>query len=252
MSTINLLPEDYLERRAQQRANILCLILFGVVMAGLGGAAVVTEGKAQNTRVVREQVNRDYEEAGKLISEFQQLESKKKEVVLKAQVAADLLERVPRSYLLACLTNALPHGASLREVTLKTTQPSKAAKLDKPSKFKTGPAGNNKPAATAQRMPLKVALDVTGLAQNDVQVAQFINAMSRNRLMASVDLVYSEETKYGEAVIREFQVTLVLKPDAEVDFDTQADTPPAPLLDAQAEPSKQAAPAESANEGVKP
>ena len=250
MSTINLLPEDYLERRAQQRANILCLILFGVIMAGLGGAAVVTEGKAQNTRVVREQVNRDYEEAGKLISEFQQLESKKKEVILKAQVAADLLERVPRSYLLACLTNALPHGASLREVTLKTTQSAGATKLEKPSKFKTNSAA--KKAVAAQRMPLKVALEVTGLAQNDVQVAQFINAMSRNRLMASVDLVYSEETKYGEAVIREFQVTLVLKPDAEVDFDTQADEPPAPLQDAQAEPSKQAEPAESANEGVKP
>jgi len=41
MNAVNLLPEDYLKRRAERRANITFLELFVIVMAGVLCAAFI-------------------------------------------------------------------------------------------------------------------------------------------------------------------------------------------------------------------
>ena len=221
MSTVNLLPQDYLVRRSQQRANVLCLILFAVVMVGVVCAAVVSEQKAARARRDREQVYVEYRQASQLIARMQELEHKKTDVVSKAQMASELLERVPRSYLLATVTNALPASGSLTEVKLLTTQPkvAKAAAKQK-SKFRARravrAAAAKKAETPTKRPPPQVSVEVTGLAQTDVHVAQFISRMHNCPLMRSVELAYSEEDEVGEAVVRKFLVTMELNPSATV------------------------------------
>src|SRR4030042_4436381 len=118
MSLVNLLPDDYIARQAQWRTNLLCTALFGVVMAGIVGAALVSEHNYARTRLVREQVNQSYADAAKLLEQMQTLEVKKKKLLDKAAGTTNLLERVPRSYLLATVTNALPEGGSLTKFIL--------------------------------------------------------------------------------------------------------------------------------------
>lgn len=228
MSTINLLPEDYLHRRAQQRANILCLGLFSVVMASVVGAAVVGERKARETRQVREQINREYEEAGRLITQLQQLEAKKQQVLAKAQVASELRERVLRSYLLASVTNAMSEGMAIRALNLTTTvlhsEPAKPA-ATAGTKFQSRGVLRDKapePASDANRVQTAVQLEVIGLAKTDVQVAQFISRMSANALVQSVDLEYSAEADYQKVKVREFKVIVNLKPGAQLEGDMNA------------------------------
>lgn len=221
MSTINLLPEDYIERRAQQRANVLCLILFGVVMAGVVAAAVVSEEQARRVRQTREQVNERYRQASQLIGQIEQLQSKKRQVIAKAQMAAELLERVPRSYLLASLTNALPPGGSLTRVKLETKQPRpKQRETKAKSKFRARAIrqGQRQKQAKIDRPPLKVTLEVDGLAETDVQVARFIANVQNNPLMKSVELVFSEEKEIDDVMVRSFRITMELKPGAEVEI----------------------------------
>ncbi len=228
MSTVNLLPEDYLEHRAQQRANILCLVLLSVVIGGVIAAAVVSEDLALQVRKERDEVNEEYRQAGKLIEQMQELEGKKAMALAKAEMAAGLLERVPRSWLLASLTNALPTGASLTQVTLKTERPNSAVVRSK-SKFRSrsaqrGKAKKESKAETkVKREPLKVKIEVVGLAATDVQVAQFIANMQDNPLMRSVELAYTEEKTIDEETVREFQVLMELIPNAEVEIDQGAE-----------------------------
>ena len=40
MSNINFVPDDYVQSNESRRANLMCLVLFSVVMAGLGGSFV--------------------------------------------------------------------------------------------------------------------------------------------------------------------------------------------------------------------
>ncbi len=211
MSTINLLPENYLQRRFQSRANVICLILFVVVISGVICAAAVSKRSTARTLAIRDRVNASYAEAAKLISQMHKLEAQKVEMLRKAELTASLVERVPRSTLLAVVTNALPDGASLQTLGLQTqrlikrAEPAESGKQTG-SKLKTKP--RKTPSASDQTT---VSLEITGLAATDVQVARFIANLARNPLTASVDLVYSEQKMVKDVTVREFQIRTVLK-----------------------------------------
>jgi len=214
MSTINLLPEDYLQRRRQHRGNLICAVLFGVVIVSICGAAVVSEQSSRRTREVCDRMSAAYADAAKLIDEVHQLEKQKANMLEKAKRSAALMERMPRSYLLAMLTNALPEGASLRSVRM-VVQTIGEVEAEKP-KGKAAAAAAKPPAET-KAPQLSVALSVTGRAATDVQVARFIARLAAHPLTDVVDLSYSKESAdQKEKGTREFQLSIILKPDADV------------------------------------
>jgi Tfp pilus assembly protein PilN len=207
MSTVNLLPQDFLRNRARKRANTLCLILFAVVIAGVVAAGMVTDQSGRTTREVCEQVNRSYAEAAKLIEQVHELQDQKALLTSKAEHAAALQERVPRSYILGALANACPERACLLSVRLDTKMldPDKTSKFDAVASQRTGKAA-----------PLFVDLQVTGQAGTDVDVARFITELARNPLLSNVDLVYSEARDVNKSVVREFQVKMEIQPGMDV------------------------------------
>ena len=54
MSTINLLPGDYLRQRRGRRVNLVFLVLFSVVVSSVFGAYVVTSRSKNHTLEVRD------------------------------------------------------------------------------------------------------------------------------------------------------------------------------------------------------
>jgi len=221
MSTINLLPEDYLTRRYQNRANTVCIILFSVVMAGVGAATLVSERNSWRTRQVRDRVNASYAEAAKLLTQMQKLEATRRQMVKKAKSTASLLERVPRSYLLATLARALPSHCALAKVELSMARPKRHRTVAKGKKFAA--IKKNKARAKAKNSMPPMALAVTGLAATDVEVGEFITNLNANPLLMSVDLDYSQEKvlrtgkdSKHQLRVREFKVTMELRPDVDV------------------------------------
>jgi len=212
MSTINLLPDDYIQRRREHRANIMCLCLFVVVMAGVLGAWAASEIRRGHTQEVRDRVNASYAEALKRIEQMQQLQIRKARMLAKARDAAELIERVPRSYLLSQVTNALPEGASLLEFRLypKEVQPAEPT-TPRGTKFAKARAARTEPARQ-----VLVKIDVTGQAATDVQVAQFMANLLRHPLLESVELDYSEQKLLDEVAVREFTITMTVKPNVDV------------------------------------
>jgi Tfp pilus assembly protein PilN len=212
MSTINLLPEDYLQRRRQHRGNMICTVLFGVVIVSICAAAVVREQSIRRTREVCDRMSAAYADAAKLIDEVHHLEKQKANMLDKAKRSASLMERMPRSYLLAMLTNALPKGASLKSVRMVI----QVVGEGEGDKSKTKAAAIKAPAA--QKAPqLVMALSITGKATTDVQVARFIARLAAHPLTDVVDLSYSKESKDPQDKgTREFQLSVILKPDTDV------------------------------------
>jgi len=221
MSTINLLPEDYLQRRRQHRGNMICMVLFGIVIVSICGAAVVREQSTRRTREVADRMNIAYADAAKLIDEVHQLENQKANMLEKAKRSTALMERMPRSYLLAMLTNALPEGASLTSVRMVV----QVVGESQASSPKTKAAAVKAP--TAARAPqVAVALSVSGKAATDVQVARFIASLAAHPLTDVVDLSYSKESRDPQDKgTREFQVSVMLKTDADVLDAVRAEPP---------------------------
>jgi Tfp pilus assembly protein PilN len=212
MGIINLLPQDYIAGRYRRRANWVCSILFAVVMAGVVGAAFVSDQSRRHTLEVSRRVDGDYAEAAKLIAQMQQLELQKTLMLTKAGGSSALMERVPRSFLLGMLTNSLPKGASLSAVELDTRRTISSGPA--PAKAPSTSGGPPSPPPTP---PLVVVMDVKGLASTDVEVARFIANLARNPLAASVDLAYSQEKLVDGSSMREFQIKIELKNNSQVD-----------------------------------
>jgi Tfp pilus assembly protein PilN len=216
MSTINLLPDDYVHGRQRRRTNSLCLTLFAVVIAGVAGATVVLGRGLKTTQEVLTQVDQEYQDASKVIQRMQTLEKEKEDLHAKALASAALMERVPRSTLLGAIALALPKNCSMTRFELETHKQAPA-----PAAVKALAGKKGAKYAAAQKivrdLPLLVSLKITGLAATDVEVARFIAGMARNPIVDVVDLVYSQEkvVNKNDPPAREFQVRIELKPDAD-------------------------------------
>ena len=56
----SFLPSDYIVQKAESRANIVCLILFGTVLFGVVGAFLVTHRAWNTVREQQRQINAEY------------------------------------------------------------------------------------------------------------------------------------------------------------------------------------------------
>ena len=222
MDNVDFLPEDYLHRKAQQRTNLLCLVLFFTVTAGVIAAFVVTEKRHAETLDLRDQVNSEFAEASKRLKQLKTMESQRATMMRKAEVTATLLERVPRSFLMAEITNSLPAGVSLIDFEMKTQvkkMPRQVKKQSKYEKRKRRKRGRNKVEEQKDEVEIpitEVLLELTGLAATDVQVAQFIATLGRSSLFEEIGLAFSEESKLEDELLRKFRVMIRIHSDADV------------------------------------
>ena len=227
---LSFLPDDYMEKKLRRRTNAILGTLFLVVVSSIGGTFVWKERTIQQLQKQRAQLQTEMAEAAKPIEQFKQMQDKQRTLAQQAELTASLLERVPRSYLLAEITNGIPSGVSLLD-------------FDMVSRLRNGNSGGSKnaPAAapSAPAMPpvsqarvYDVLMRLTGIASTDVQVAQFISKLNRSDLLKEVNLVVSDEFKQGNDTVRKFQIEMSLNPEAQVSLDDikrKTDTAAAPL-----------------------
>lgn len=223
---LSFLPDDYLEQKKNRRTNLICAILFIIVMAGISSAFMISERRMRDIEHRHAEATRDYTDAARRIEQVQKMQDQQRKMAHQAELTASLLEKVPRSFLLAEVTNALPGGVSLLDMALEShlkSQPTPAPK----SAFEQRTAGNAIPIDTRTEPRMyDVAMRLTGIADSDVQVAQLINRLSRSKLLLDVNLVISDRFDKQDAKLRKFQIEMKLNPDASVQraFDTSTKT----------------------------
>jgi Tfp pilus assembly protein PilN len=211
MSIVNLLPDDYLKRRGQQRANILCCVLFLVVMVGVTGASLMLEKSSDHTEAVAREVDDDFARASRLIDQLQTLEKEKTQLLGKASNTASLMERVPRSYLLGFVTNARPKGVWLTKVVLNTKVKTGGVPAARGRSAKKRAMARTRSRNSGKGPLTSVTMELVGLAFTDVEVARYITRLRSNAMVKSVELVYSIEQKSKDPdkqPLRGFQLTL--------------------------------------------
>jgi Tfp pilus assembly protein PilN len=220
MLNINFVPDDYIQGNESRRANLMCLVLFMIVMAALGGSfvtikmrqnAVSARDKLVDARIARER---------ETIKQFEELQARRKEMMKTALVTAQLLEPVPRSVLLASLTNNLPAGVSLLKVSFIQKEPKQTGATAPANKYQA--AKVQTPAAQTPASPeksLETYVDIGGIAPSDLQVAAYIERLSTSSLLANVALVESKEYKIEDTTFRRFRLTAMLQNDVHLTRD---------------------------------
>ncbi|MDP9172609.1 MAG: PilN domain-containing protein [Planctomycetota bacterium] len=216
---MSFLPDDYLDRKAQRRSNVMCALLAVIVIGTIGAAFTVTERMNRTVDDENAAVTAQYTEAAKEITQVQQLQTKQRQMAHEAELSASLLEKVPRSTILAEITNALPPGVSLLDFVLDAKRRPPA--VPTPDKMKSilppnGMAVADSAPVLAEPMEYDVTLKLTGIADTDVQVSSFISQLSHSKLLTDVNLLISDEYAMADQKLRRFQLEMKLSPTADV------------------------------------
>jgi len=220
MININFVPEDYLQNSESQRTNLMYLLLLAIVMIALG-ASFMTIKIRQKALIAKEKiVNTKMTQAQESIKKFEALQAKRKIMLKTALTTAELIEPVPRSILLASLTNNLPTGVSLLRLNLIQKQPKNTNSAVATSKYNQEQAKKNasqedsqSPSAIAQNPEkfLETHMDIEGIAPSDLQVAAYIEQLCDSSLLDNVALVESKEHKIEDTTFRQFKLTAMLR-----------------------------------------
>ncbi len=220
---VNFLPEDYVEKKAQHRTNVICLVLFLLVMAGVAGGFLITDKKQEEIDKCAADMNQQMVQANNSLKQMELLEKKKQTMMQKASISASLMEPVPRSLLLATITNNLPTGVSLLDYSLDTKTTAVNSKTEDKNAAKTRDkrrAASKKKADEPEeekqviQQLYETKVELSGLAPSDMQVAQLIANLNKCLLFSQVNLVFSEENTVNEEVLRKFRLMIMLDPKA--------------------------------------
>jgi len=218
MVNINFVPDDYVQSNESRRTNLIYLVLFAVVMTALGGSFVSIKIRQRACITSEELINARMTEIKEAIKQFEELQTKKREMMKTALTTAELLEPVPRSILLASLTNNLPAGVSLLEVNLIQKQSKQNSTAPRTSKYQAAQARTSQANGSQQQKSepenpeklLVTHIDIGGMAPSDLEVASYIEQLSNSSLLDNVALVESKEYKMDDTTLRQFKLSAML------------------------------------------
>lgn len=227
--TNSFLPEDYIDHRAASRASAIGLTLFIIVMACVSAAFLVTNRRWKVIRDRQDTINILYTQEAQKIEQLKQLETQRSQMMDRAEITAALLERVPRSVLLAELITSMPHEVTLLELTLKSKRieaPPAAVPVAPKDAPKPRGLGGKSPTADpkadakpeAQRpMPPKFQflLTIVGVAAVNNDIAEYMSKLQACPLLANVELQYIKETILNDVGMRRFEIGAEIRPEAD-------------------------------------
>lgn len=214
---LSFLPDDYLERKARRRANALCAGLSVIVMGAIAFAFWTSERSMREIEARNTKIGKDYADAAKSIEQANRIEAQQQKIVRQADLAASLVEKVPRSNLLAEFTNRLPAGTSLLDLSLESRPRPVAQPVNTNGLTNNqGPRGQPTPPAAPTPVEYDVHLKLTGIADTDSQVAEFMSKLTACNLVTGVSLIFTDQYKQADREMRRFQIELMQDPKAEV------------------------------------
>jgi Tfp pilus assembly protein PilN len=242
---VSFLPADYIQRRAETRANLITLSLFGVVMFGVVAAYFVTNRQWLRVRDEQASVNEEYAQEAAKIEQLRELDAQKAALLERAAITNSLVEKVPRRVLIEELVARMPENVTLTDLKLTTAKDKdvKAASPGAPQiRNLSGSAKNSTDSAAKPAPPKpgskKIAgkgeakdqeakqpkivptvynyrLSVIGVATTNNDVADYLAGLKQSTVFENVDIKYIQPKMLDKAEMRGFEIELSIRKDVD-------------------------------------
>lgn len=229
----SFLPEDFVVETRERRTGVLAAVLFPVMIVAVFAAFLVTNRQWNEVRAAQAAVDLETERVAREISEMKSLERIREQMNAKADLARGLLEPVPRSVLLAVLTNTMPRNVTLTSFELRTeaikpekkdakSDPKARAAADAKARAATAAAkqrgGAAAPAAEPAPEPVRrrTHLVLVGLAPSLLEVGRWMTALERVPVFSAVRLELMEEKTLDGLKLSEFRIAIRIEPEADL------------------------------------
>ncbi|MEM6258530.1 MAG: PilN domain-containing protein [Planctomycetota bacterium] len=207
----SFLPEDYLDRKIARRTNLICVGLFLVMIAAIGAAFYVQNRQDQGTRAELVEVNNSFTQRAEQLRQIKELQERQQQMIEKAKVVRQLVERVPRSIILAEMVNKMPPSLSLLEFDLETKAtpaPRNLTALDR-AKAKQQ-KDKDKEEGKVEIVPRQVFIDIEGIAQLEQQITEFMGNLTHHPLFYNVGLEFIEQDTIEKTDLFRFRIRMEL------------------------------------------
>lgn len=215
MSKIDFVPNEYIQQRESNRANVMYLLLFAALMGGIGLTFSVIKVRQKAVDAKLKIVNAKMRGSHEQIAQLEELKIKSNAMMKTVSMTSELLDPVPKSVILASLTNNLPNGVSLLKVDLVQkdiySSDAKSKSVSQYKAAKSAAAGNK--TAESKVKSSETHIEIEGIAPSDIGVAAYIAQLSESILFSNVTLVESKEYKIDGTRLRQFKLTMMLKKD---------------------------------------
>ena len=218
MAKIDFVPNDYIQQRDSSRANFLYLILFSALMGGIVVTFTIIKLQQKKVESKLSAVENKMTEAHGQIAQLEDLKVKSSTMIKTMAVTSELIERVPRSIVLACVTNNLPGGVSLLDFRLKQKKIKTAAPAAPAGQYQAASAAAAG-ANTAESIPEETHIELEGIAPSDIEVAAYIAQLENSIMLDNVELVESKEHKMDDISFRQFKLKAMIQGDVNLSRD---------------------------------
>lgn len=211
MLKVDFVPNDYIQQRESGRTNLVYLFLVAVFILAIFMTFVVIKMRQKVVTSELAALDVKMAETGEQIVQLEKLKIKSKTMMKTMLTTAQLLDPVPKSIMLASLTNNLPATASLLELKLiqKESKQPRVPKAPASQYQSAGKVAQKPEMSREKRMETHIA--IRGIAPSDIEVALYIARLSESILFDNVELVESKEHKIEKVKFREFKLKAMLK-----------------------------------------
>jgi Tfp pilus assembly protein PilN len=217
MTEIDFLPAEYWKRRASQRDQWYLLGIGAASLVLLLASVVHETSKAADLRGQLQSMESEYENTLGLVEQVKQLDDKRRPLAIDAKFHTLLRARPAMSRAMVALATSCPPRLTLNTIRVKTavvakSDPAKAAaRAAKPNT-----TGSAAPVDTSleqleqfatDRQSSRVAIEMTGVAESDLELAEFMERLENAGCFTEVSLgaaTDSPATSHSE--LREFKI----------------------------------------------
>jgi len=230
MNNLNLLPESYVKQRFRHHVDLLCVVLFAIVMAGVIVTEMVSRRRFHEVQHTHTQVNTKFSGAAGFVNGYFTLQGQRNRLLRKAEIASAMEERIPRSYLLAVVTNARCGTVCLTAMDVDACEvrpdgaegdmgrKGKKGKTHKSSRKKREQKKTKK--ETPKRPDVIITIKLQGISETDEDIADFVEILRKSPLLKEVKWRYAKEVRVQvrdeSRLCRKFEVKIVVRKNADV------------------------------------
>mgnify|MGYP005844823809 CR=1 FL=1 len=202
MNQVNFLPETFVRTRAAKKRRFGHVGIAAMVAAVLGSWWYVENSTLSAIRDLEHQLEAQVGQARTELTQVQQLTAQRKVLMHQDQIRRQLAQPVSHTHVIEMIGQVMPRSITMIDLTMvarRDALPAAATKTAKP--------GN---AVAVKTTPSDEALliEFSGLAPNDVEVANLVGALSDNPAFTGVKMLYSRSVTTRGVIGREFRMEL--------------------------------------------
>jgi len=209
MNEINFLPVSYLQRRVKRKRVMVESVLVALLAVALLSMALSIRSSAAALTVQAHDLETKLADAQAAVSELGQMEQEHRQLEQQLRIQRELVQSVNQTQILATLSELLPSAAAITDMRINVHR-----RAPEPYRTKEEIEAMAKNAARARARAAAPAIvrqyvevDLSGVAAQENDLADFLAALSHHPIFSNIKVHYSRNVDFMQLQARDFRMT---------------------------------------------